>query len=210
MLVRIGIAANIQGVSPSTLRRWEKEEQILPCGRTRGGHRRYKLSQMLGEEKEEKAQHKQVVLGYARVSGAKQKEELVTQQDHLRTFAQQQGWKVGRIFTDIVSGMNDKRKGLHAMLKAVATTQPFAVICTYEDRIARFGTKVINRFCQTFDTKVISLYRPQTQAAENKLVEDMIALVTSFAGRLHRQRRGKAPLITEILPGLNTNLRIII
>lgn len=103
MLVRIGIAANIQGELPSTLRRWEKEEKILPCGRTRGGHRRYKLSQMLGEEKEEKAQHKQVVPGYARVSGAKQKKELVT--------------------------------------------QPFAVICTYEDRIARFGTKVINRFC---------------------------------------------------------------
>ncbi len=194
MLVRIGITATIQGVSASTLRRWEKEEKLLPFGRTKGGHRRYKLAQMLGEEQEQNdPRHKQVVLGYARVSGAKQKKELVTQQAHLRTFAKQQGWKVGKIFTDIASGMNDQEKGLHSLLKAVATTHPYAVICTYEDRIARFGTKVINQFCQTFETKVISLYRPKEQAAKSKLVEDMIALVTSFAGRLHRQRRGKAP-----------------
>ncbi len=51
MLVRIGIAANRQGVSASTLRRWEKEEKMLPYGRTRGGHRRYKLTQIMGEEK---------------------------------------------------------------------------------------------------------------------------------------------------------------
>ncbi len=147
MLVRIGKAASIQGVSASTMRRWEREEKILPYGRTRGGHRRYKLSQMLGEEEQEgedNPQHNQMVLGYARVSGAKQKKELETQQEHLRSFAHQQGWKVGRIFTDIASGMNDQRKGLHSLLKAVATQQPFAVICTYRDRIARFGTKVIN------------------------------------------------------------------
>ncbi|MHA1201425.1 MAG: IS607 family transposase [Candidatus Heimdallarchaeaceae archaeon] len=197
MLVRIGIAAYMQGVSASTMRRWEKEERILPCKRTRRGHRRYKLSQMIGEEEKEEekndTQHKQIVIGYARVSGAKQKKELITQQEHLRSFAKQKGWKVEKIFTDIASGMNDQRKGLHALLKTVATKQPFAVICTYRDRIARFGTKVINQFCQTFDTEVIPMYQQEEQATENKLVEDMIALVTSFAGMLHRQRRGKAP-----------------
>lgn len=152
--------------------------------------------QVLGEEEQEEendTQFNPIVLGYARVSGAKQKKELMTQQEHLRTFAHQQGWKVGKIFTDIASGMNEQRKGLHSLLKAVAVKQPFAVICTYRDRIARFGTKVINQFCQTFDTKVFSMYQQEDQAVENKLVEDMIALVTSFAGRLHRQRRRKAP-----------------
>jgi len=50
MLVRIGIAAKLQGVSTSTLRRWEKEEKFLPERRTRGGHRRYKLVQVLNGE----------------------------------------------------------------------------------------------------------------------------------------------------------------
>ena len=195
MLVRIGIAANLQGVSPSTLRRWEREEKVQPQLRTRGGHRRYKLSKILREEKEEKQSQKQVVLGYARVSGAKQKKELITQKERLRTFAQLQGWKMERIFSDIASGMNDQRKGLHSVLQAVATTHPYAVLCTYEDRIARFGTKVIHQFCQAFDTKVISVYQPKEQVAETRLVEDMLALVTSFAVRFHRQRRGKAPPI---------------
>jgi hypothetical protein len=34
------------------MRRWEREEKILPYKRTRGGHRRYKLSQMIGEEEQ--------------------------------------------------------------------------------------------------------------------------------------------------------------
>ena len=59
MLVRIGIAASIQGVSASTMRRWEREEKILPYGRTRGGHKRYKLSQMLGEEEQEEENNPQ-------------------------------------------------------------------------------------------------------------------------------------------------------
>ena len=91
MVVRIGIAASLQGVSTSTLRRWEREKKLQPCMRTRGGHRRYKVSKILGEEKEEN-DHPPVVIGYARVSGAKQKKELITQKERLLTFAQQQGW----------------------------------------------------------------------------------------------------------------------
>ena len=194
MLVRIGIVAGLQGVSASTLRRWEKEEKLVPKCRTRGGHRRYNLAQLMGEQEEQETKHlRKQVIGYARVSALKQKKELITQQEHLRNFAQQQGWEIGRIFTDIASGMNDHRKGFYNLLNAVVTTRPYAVICTYEDRIARFGTKVINQFCKTFETRIISMYQQQEEGEEKKLVEDMIALVTSFAGRLHRQRRGKAP-----------------
>jgi putative resolvase len=158
MLIRIGIAANIQGVSASTLRRWEKEEKMFPYRRTKGGHRRYNLSQLMGEEKKESNPHQQqLVIGYARVSATKQRKELITQQEHLRIFAQKHGWRIERIFTDIASGMNEQRKGLQALLNTVAITRPYAVICTYEDRIARFGTKVINQFCKTFETKIISL-----------------------------------------------------
>jgi len=75
MRVRIGIAAELKGVSPSTLRRWEKEEKLTPIGRTKGGHRRYKMACLLGKkEKDEKG--KKVVLEYARVSAANKKMKL--------------------------------------------------------------------------------------------------------------------------------------
>jgi len=89
--------------------------------------------------------------------------------------------------------MNEQRKGLQKLLKEVATAHPFAIICTYEDRLARFGTKVIKHYCQTFSTNIIAIHRRLQTTKEEKLVEDMIALITSFAGRLHRQRRGKGP-----------------
>lgn len=100
---------------------------------------------------------------------------------------------MGKMFSDIASGMNEQRKGLQGLLDEVATTHPFAVICNYEDRLARFGTKVIKHYCQTFSTNIIAMHKQLQTTKEEKLIEDMIALVTSFAGRLHRQRRGKAP-----------------
>ena len=194
MLVRIGIVAKLQGVSASTLRRWEKEEKFLPERRTKGGHRRYKLVQALNEE-EEKGERiqKKIVFGYARVSAAKQRKELQKQKELVQKFAKQQGWTMEKMFSDIASRMNEQRKGLQILLNEVATTHPFAIICTYEDRLARFGTKVIKHYCQTFSTNIIAMHRQLQTTKEEKLVEDMIALITSFAGRLHRQRRGKAP-----------------
>jgi predicted site-specific integrase-resolvase len=194
MLVRIGIAAKLQGVSASTLRRWEKEEKYLPERRTRGGHRRYKLVQAMKGEKERRGRkQKRIVLGYARVSAAKQRKELQNQKEKLQKFAKQKGWKMEKIFADIASGMNEQRKGLQRLLNEVATTSPFAVICTYEDRLARFGTKVISHYCQAFSTSIVVMHNQQSTSKEERLVGDMIALITSFAGRLHRQRRGKAP-----------------
>lgn len=48
--------AKLLNVWPETLRRWEREEKLIPL-RTLGGHRRYKESQimaLIGEEKTER------------------------------------------------------------------------------------------------------------------------------------------------------------
>ena len=140
-----------------------------------------------------KGKQKKIVFGYVRVSAAKQRKELQKQKEQLQKFAKQQGWTMEKMFSDIASGMNEQRKGLQRMLNEVAITSPFAIICTYEDRLARFGTKVIKHYCLTFSTNIITMHRQLQTTKEEKLVEDMIALIISFAGRLHRQRRGKNP-----------------
>jgi predicted site-specific integrase-resolvase len=48
-LVSIREAAQFLGVTPTTLRRWEREGRLLPDARTSGGDRRYDLSR-LGSE----------------------------------------------------------------------------------------------------------------------------------------------------------------
>ena len=102
MRVRIGIAAELKGVSSSTLRRWEKEGKLLPVERTMGGHRRYKLTQVEGKkENGERETKERIVLGYARVSATKQRKELERQQEQLKTFAQKQGGQLKKVYTDI-------------------------------------------------------------------------------------------------------------
>ena len=50
-LVSIGKAARICGVHPDTLRTWERLGKIKPI-RTKGGHRRYKLSDLIEDTKD--------------------------------------------------------------------------------------------------------------------------------------------------------------
>ncbi|MBA7522972.1 hypothetical protein ES705_15093 [subsurface metagenome] len=80
-----------------------------------------------------------VVLGYVRVSAAKQKKELVSQREKIESYTEKQGWQLKKIFADLASRMNNQRKGLQRLLKTMSTQQPLLFLCTYEDRGAYFG-----------------------------------------------------------------------
>lgn len=53
---------------------------------------------------------------YARCSTAKQKENLECQKDRLRKHAENKGYKF-ILIDEIASGINEKRKGLHKLIK---------------------------------------------------------------------------------------------
>ena len=83
MLLTIGQASNMMGVSITTLRRWDKMGTFTPCIRTQGGHRRYSISNVkrfLGEYINDS---KRKIIAYARVSSHDQKEDLKRQVDRL-------------------------------------------------------------------------------------------------------------------------------
>jgi len=67
-------APNHFGVSPQTLRRWEKQGKLIPAKRTQGGQRRYDITQLLFSKKEKVGVQDLPTLAYARVSSHKQKE----------------------------------------------------------------------------------------------------------------------------------------
>ena len=83
MLIRIGIAAQLLGVTPKTLRRWEALGLLRPTLRTRGGHRRYDTTTLHHprkpdstlNEKLQRDSRPQRVVAYARVSSTKQRKE---------------------------------------------------------------------------------------------------------------------------------------
>jgi putative resolvase len=73
-LYRIGQAAQLLGVSASTLRRWEREGKI-ESHRTEGGHRLYHLSQFNISKTKQSIRDRKTI-AYARVSSHDQKADL--------------------------------------------------------------------------------------------------------------------------------------
>ncbi|MHA2272385.1 MAG: IS607 family transposase [Candidatus Hodarchaeales archaeon] len=201
MFLSTGKAAILLRVSPSTLRRWDAAKMLVPTFRTPGRHRRYQLSKLLEwsdqmptrpPNRHTQQQRRPRVVAYARVSGSKQRRELIRQMAHLDTYIQEQGWQHVKTYHDIGSGLNDSRKGLLRLLRDLPSLQPDKIVCTYEDRLARFGIKLLETICTYFSAKiVVTQQQRQPVSLEEQVVQDVIALITSFAGKLHRARRGQ-------------------
>ena len=212
MFVSIGKAAEIVGVCTKTLKRWETKGTISPSFRTPGGHRRYGVSylkefienngNLIGKKKNNRNILMKSVatraVCYARVSGNKQKEDLKRQVETLKSFCEGKGYEIVGCYHDIASGLNDGRRGLKRLSDTVFGTGVDVVVVTYPDRLARFGTGFIRHCFEDNGTVVETVFGGKKSEKTrddttyyNELVEDMVALLTSFAGKLHRMRRGK-------------------
>jgi predicted site-specific integrase-resolvase len=199
MLVRIGVAAATLGVCPKTLRCWEAQGYLAPA-RTAGGHRRYDSKALHefaahGSYAPKERGSTGVAAVYARVSAPKQRDDLARQRAFLEARVQRDGY-VPKAFVDVGSGLNDQRQGLLRLVRAVLAGAVDAVYVTYPDRLARFGTQVIRAAFGAAGVPLVVAGEtpegsPGVPGGDARLVADMIALVTSFAGKVHRARRGR-------------------
>ena len=79
MFISIGQVSKLAGVSKSTLRRWERDEYLLPDYRTRGNHRRYRYNKILKFLGLFKDKSEREIFIYGRVSASKQRDDLKRQ-----------------------------------------------------------------------------------------------------------------------------------
>ena len=201
MYLSIGKVAKLMDVSVSTLRRWDNDTVLSASYKTCGGHRRYKLTKILifcsqiGRTIRGSANQSDIrvrAITYARVSSARQKEDLKRQQNHLEAFVNDRQWSLLKAYRDIGSGLNDKPTSLLRMVKELPLYQPNFLVCSYDDRLARFGTTIIKTVCDLFGTTILFTKKTDHVASlDNRLVTDVIAVLTSFAGKIHRRRRGR-------------------
>ena len=204
MYISIGKAARMMGVSTSTLRVWDRKKLFKSNYRTVGGHRRYSINSLLEHigqiiqiihqepPNTKRRSFKARVVTYARVSSNKQKSDLYRQIDHLEAYVEQQGWEIVKQYSDIGSGLNDQRRGLLKLIQELPILQPTMIVSSYNDRLTRFGTKLLETICSLFSTQIVITHQDKQQSSlQEQLVEDVLAVLTSFAGKLHRSRRGK-------------------
>ena len=190
MFISIGQVSKLAGVSKSTLRRWERDEYLLPDYRTRGNHRRYRYNKILKFLGLIKDKSEREVFIYGRVSASKQREDLKRQIEGLENYARDKNLKISGIYKDIASGLNDGRRDLLKMITDIPVKLPDLILCTYKDRIARFGTRLLEQFCSVYDVELVET-QIKDITEEEKLAHSIIAILTSFSGKLYRSRRGR-------------------
>ena len=180
------------GISYRTFKRWVSEGRIhvvrTPTGRIRVPYS--EVERILGEKPEVKETRAAI---YARVSSNDQKSDLERQVQHLTQYCSVKGYRVIDILSDIASGLKTNRRGLLKLFNHVVNKQVDVVVITYKDRLTRFGFEYLEYFFKQYGVKIEVVYGEELKDAYQELVDDLLAIVTSFASKLYgmRSRRKK-------------------
>lgn len=197
MKVGIGQAAKELGVTPVTLRRWERAGKIS-VERTPKGHRRYDLAQLHGIQPR-LSQANRPTLGYVRVSSRDQQEDLVRQVALLESFCAANGWSY-EVVQDGGSGLNYQKKGLHQLIGRICAGGVGRLVLTHKDRLLRFGSELVFALCEAFQTEVVIINQgEQPLSFEEELTQDVLEIITVFSARLYGSRSHKSQKLVERL-----------
>ena len=187
-------AAQMLGVSSRTMRYYTSTGKLIDR-RGLGRHRvfiRSEIESFKLKRGYSRDQGQQVVI-YARVSSRRQVKEgdLARQIARLKKAAGSK--EIHSIHQDIASGLSDRRAGLRKALAACREPAVGELLITHPERLARFGTGIITEMLAGYGVTVRVLGEEDFEhSEESALVRDMLAIVTSFSGRLYGQRSAKA------------------
>jgi predicted site-specific integrase-resolvase len=180
--IKVTEAARRLGVNPWTLRRWIYAGKV-PHIKSETGRVFVPLWWLATQTGEAPPPTGTRCALYARESSSENKAALASQLDGLRQYATAKGYQIVHVVSEIASGMNDKRPKLHTLLMA----RDFDVLLVeHKERLSRFGFSWFETLCP-FRIEVINL----AENGRDDLMEDLVAILTSFAARLYGQRRGR-------------------
>jgi putative resolvase len=140
-----------------------------------------------------------LVAVYARVSSSENKKNLNTQAQRLITWCNAQGWSVGKVVKEVGSGINDQRPKFLALLANPAIRR---IVVEHKDRASRFGVAYIQTLLAMQERELVVVNTADT--AQDDLMGDFVAIITSFAARLYGRRRAKRKT-EQVLAALQRN-----
>ena len=183
-LLRTSEAANYINVHPATLRRWSKEGKITT--HMFGRERRFYQSDLLGVVGIDVGNQppERVEAFYVRVSGSTGQETSIVAQKEMHTSTAT--GTLYKVYQDKGSGLSTKRKSLHRMLTDAKDAKFTVLRITHPDRLTRFGFEYIEQLLEAYGVSVEVLTGPTVPKTDTEeLVDDFMALVSSFAGRVY-------------------------
>jgi predicted site-specific integrase-resolvase len=147
---------------------------------------------VIDEEHSEKRLESHAVL-YARVSSSENKSNLDAQLSRLRSYAAARGYTIVKEIKAVGSGLNDKRP----LLEKVFDSENWNILVVeHKDRLARFGTNYISLLLKK-QGKTLEIINQSKADETEDLMQDFVAIITSFTARLYGLRRSKRK--TEVI-----------
>lgn len=190
-------ACRILGVSYITLWRWIREGRVRAVRSPSGRYLipRSEIERLRGEE--ERVERIRAVI-YARVSSSKQKEQgdLDRQVELLKKYADERGYTVVDVITDVGSGLEEGRGGLKRLLRMVADKRVDVVLVTYRDRLTRFGYEYLQFFFERHGVRIEEVLQEEEEPLE-ELIEDFLSVIVSFARKIYGKRSRKVKKLVE-------------
>jgi putative resolvase len=181
-------AKELLGVRTSTIQGWDRDGKIRIV-RTIGGRRRIPESEV--QRIQGISSNDSLIIGYARVSYASQKDDLDTQVNLLK----QKG--IETILTDVGSGLNENRKNYQKLLKMIVDRKLSKIVISYQDRLTRFGFSTLESFSSSFGVKIEVLNDNIYKTPQEELVQDLITIIAHFSGKLYGMRSHKSKKIVD-------------
>jgi predicted site-specific integrase-resolvase len=143
---------------------------------------------------------------YCRVSSHEQKAkgDLDRQVQVAVEHCESSGLGTPAVYTDVGSGLNARRGGLKRLCRAIEQGRVRRVFITYKDRLTRFGFEYLQRYFASHGASIGVIRQAATRSMHEELVDDLVAIVTSFSGRVHglRGHRRRRKFGTEVVAGI--------
>ena len=97
---------------------------------------------------------------------------------------------------DVGSGLKEDRRNFQKLLSMIINKEVSKVIIAYPDRLARFGFKTLEEFFKSYGTEIVVINHEEKSSQED-FVEDLITIISHFAGKLYGMRSYKYKKVIE-------------
>ena len=139
---------------------------------------------------DEPSNNPRIVAVYGRVSTSKQKQDLSNQIDVLKKYVISNGSNP-KVFSDIGSGMNEKRPGLISLMNEIVQNKISKVVISHKDRLTRFGFGYLETIFKMYNTEIEIINLEDDKSFQEELTEDLIAIIHHFSMKFYGKRKNQ-------------------
>ena len=115
------------------------------------------------------------------------------QTETLEQFCLARGYIIDEVIEEIGGGLNYTRPQFLKLMTMIENQEIGILVIAFQDRLCRFGFEYFEHFLTIHEGKLI-VANAKTLSPQQELIEDLMAVIHSFSGRLYGLRKYKKEL----------------